>query len=399
MKGHVENEIVIAAPLDLVWDMTNDVESWPELFSEYARAEILQRTGDTVRFRLTMHPDENGVVWSWVSERVLDRDGGTVRARRIETGPFEYMNIVWRYDETQAGTRMRWTQDFHMKPEAPVDDAGMTERINTNTAIQLARIKDLVEKAALRRRRVIGHELVGKRALITGGSRGIGRAVACALAQAGAMVAVCYRQPGAAADSLMATLKEISDTHLLIRADISDPAEVRSLTDAVGQRFGGLEIIVNNAGVMSHIPYAELALDEWQRLLATNLTAAHMVIQGALPLLRRGSSIVNVGSAVAMVGMASGTHYTASKAALIGLSRSLAKELGPRGIRVNTLAPGLIETDQALGMSPERRRHYTSMLPLGRFGTPEEVAEVALFLASDLSSYVNGATLTVDGGI
>lgn len=245
----------------------------------------------------------------------------------------------------------------------------------------------------------MGDELAGKRALITGGSRGIGRAVACALAQAGATVAVCYRRPGPAADSLMATLKEVSDAHLLVQADISDPAEVTSMMDAVGQRFGGLQIIVNNAGVMSHVPYADLALDEWQRLLATNLTAAHLVIQGALPLLGRGSSIVNIGSAVAMVGMASGAHYTASKASLIGLSRSLAKELGPRGIRVNTLAPGLIETDQAAGMSQERRTHYTSMLPLGRFGTPEEVAEVALFLASDRSSYVNGATFTVDGGI
>lgn len=242
-------------------------------------------------------------------------------------------------------------------------------------------------------------ELAGKHALVTGGSRGIGRAVALALSRAGAEVAVCYRHPSAAADSLIAQMKEMSDVHLLIQADISDSVEVARMMEMVSHRFGGLEIVVNNAGVISHVPYAELALEEWQRIITTNLTAAHVVIQHALPLMSRGSSIVNIGSAVAMVGMASGAHYTASKAALIGLSRSLAKELGPRGVRVNTLAPGLIETDQAAGMSQERRRQYESMLPLGRLGKPEEVAEVAVFLASDKSSYVNGATFTVDGGI
>ncbi|MEO3885617.1 SRPBCC family protein [Nonomuraea sp. B5E05] len=148
MAGHTDNEIVIAAPFDLVWEMTNDVESWPELFSEYASAEILHREGDTVRFRLTMHPDENGKVWSWVSERVIDRQAGTARAQRVETGPFEYMKIRWDYTATQDGVRMRWIQDFHMKPEAPVDDAAMTDRINHNTVVQMRRIKERVESAA-----------------------------------------------------------------------------------------------------------------------------------------------------------------------------------------------------------------------------------------------------------
>ncbi|EGX58942.1 polyketide cyclase [Streptomyces zinciresistens K42] len=148
MAGHTENEITIAAPLDLVWDMTNDLERWPQLFSEYASCEVLARDGDTVTFRLTMFPDENGKVWSWVSERVADRDKRVVRARRVETGPFAHMNIVWEYEETPAGTRMHWTQDFAMKPGAPVDDAGMTEIINRNSPIQLALIRDRVEQAA-----------------------------------------------------------------------------------------------------------------------------------------------------------------------------------------------------------------------------------------------------------
>ncbi|TYB60581.1 polyketide cyclase [Nonomuraea sp. PA05] len=148
MAGHTDNEIFIAAPFDLVWDMTNDVESWPSLFSEYAAADILHREGDLVRFRLTMHPDENGKVWSWVSERVADRRSGTVRAERVETGPFEYMKIRWEYTDTREGVRMRWIQDFHMKPEAPVDDPGMTDRINRNTLVQMRRIKEQVESAA-----------------------------------------------------------------------------------------------------------------------------------------------------------------------------------------------------------------------------------------------------------
>ncbi|MDF3144317.1 MULTISPECIES: SRPBCC family protein [unclassified Streptomyces] len=146
MPGHTENEITIAAPVDLVWDMTNDLDRWPQLFSEYASCEVLSREGDTVTFRLTMHPDENGKVWSWVSERVADREKLIVRARRVETGPFEYMNIVWEYEETPDGTRMHWTQDFAMKPDAPVDDAWMTDNINRNSPIQMALIRDRIEE-------------------------------------------------------------------------------------------------------------------------------------------------------------------------------------------------------------------------------------------------------------
>lgn len=148
MAGHTENTVVIAAPMDLVWEMTNDVPSWPTLFSEYAAAEVLSQEDNTVRFRLTMHPDENGNVWSWVSERVLDPQTRTVRARRVEPGPFEYMSISWAYRPVEEGVEMHWVQDFHMRPEAPVDDAAMTDRINRNTPIQMARIKDQVEQAA-----------------------------------------------------------------------------------------------------------------------------------------------------------------------------------------------------------------------------------------------------------
>ncbi|WP_035840556.1 SRPBCC family protein [Kitasatospora azatica] len=148
MTGHTDNTILIAAPLDLTWDLTNDLERWPELFSEYATVDIIERQGDKTTFRLTMHPDDEGRVWSWVSEREADRTAGTVRARRVETGPFEHMDIFWEYREVDGGTSMRWVQDFAMKPTAPVDDAGMTEHINRNSKIQMALIRDKVEQHA-----------------------------------------------------------------------------------------------------------------------------------------------------------------------------------------------------------------------------------------------------------
>lgn len=148
MAGHTEQSIVISAPFQLVWDMTNDVAGWPNLFTEYAAAEIIERDGNTVTFRLTMHPDENGRVWSWVSQRRADLAGREVHAHRVETGPFEYMNIYWRYTEEPGGVRMTWVQDFHMKPNAPVNDERMTERLNHNSPIQLNVIKKKIEAAA-----------------------------------------------------------------------------------------------------------------------------------------------------------------------------------------------------------------------------------------------------------
>lgn len=148
MAGHTENTITVDAPFDLVWDITNDIENWPRLFTEYSSLEVLSREGDTTAFRLTMYPDDNGKVWSWVSERTVDRANRTVRARRVETGPFAHMNIVWEYTELPGGTQMRWTQDFAMKPDAPVDDEWMTDNINRNSRTQMALIRDRIEQVA-----------------------------------------------------------------------------------------------------------------------------------------------------------------------------------------------------------------------------------------------------------
>jgi aromatase len=146
--GHTDNSIVIDADLDHVWRMTNDLRAWPDLFTEYSEVEVLVENGPTFRFRLKMHPDESGRVWSWVSERTLDEANHEVVARRLEPGPFEFMNIRWSYTPEGAGTRMRWVQDFRMRPEAPIDTAGMTRRIDANSKVQMAIIRDKVQAAA-----------------------------------------------------------------------------------------------------------------------------------------------------------------------------------------------------------------------------------------------------------
>jgi aromatase len=148
MSKRTDNFIIINAPLSLVWDITNDVENWHNLFTEYAEAKILERKGNTVKFRLTMHPDKNGKVWSWVSERTTDPTTHSVKAHRVETGPFEFMNIEWYYEPVEGGTKMRWVQEFHMKDDAPVNDDWMENNINTNTKVQMGIIKEKIEKRA-----------------------------------------------------------------------------------------------------------------------------------------------------------------------------------------------------------------------------------------------------------
>jgi len=245
--------------------------------------------------------------------------------------------------------------------------------------------------------------LEGTKALVTGGTRGVGRGIVVALAHAGVDVITCYREDSEAADSLERELKEIGGRHYVLRADLAEPQQIADLLVEAKSRFGRLDLVVNNAGAISHVPYGELALQEWRRIIDINLTAAHLVIQHALPLLGEGASVISIGSKSSEVGIPLRAHYTATKAALRGLTRSLAKEFGSKGIRFNVLALGVIETEALHAMPAEQRelmvKRYSDKTALGRLGKPDEVAGAVLFLASDLARYVTGATLHVDGGI
>jgi NAD(P)-dependent dehydrogenase (short-subunit alcohol dehydrogenase family) len=242
-------------------------------------------------------------------------------------------------------------------------------------------------------------ELKGKRALVTGGSRGIGRAIVLALAAQGVSVAAVYHRESDAVTSLSEELTRIDGDSYLVQADVSSETDVARLAEEVRGRFGGIDVLVNNAGVVSHKQIEELDLEEWRRIIDTNLTALYLVTKAVVDAIPEGGSVINVGSAVAMRGMVGRTHYASSKAGAIGFTRALCKELGPRGIRVNLIAPGIIETDQASGLTPEGRARYGALAALARLGTADEVAGVALFLASDLSGFVSGMTINVDGGI
>jgi 3-oxoacyl-[acyl-carrier protein] reductase len=242
-------------------------------------------------------------------------------------------------------------------------------------------------------------ELNGKRAVVTGGSRGIGRAIVLALAEQGVSVAAVYQRESDAVTSLSEELTRIEGDSYLVQADVSSETDVARLAEEVRGRFGGIDVLVNNAGVVSHKMIEELDLDEWRRIIDTNLTSLYLVTKAVVDAIPEGGSVINVGSAVAVRGMVGRTHYASSKAGAIGFTRALCKELGPRGIRVNLVAPGIIETDQASGLTPEGRARYSALAALARLGTADEVAGVALFLASDLSAFVSGMTINVDGGI
>jgi len=243
----------------------------------------------------------------------------------------------------------------------------------------------------------------GKKFLITGGTKGIGRGLVLGAAAAGGDVITCYRTEDESVASLVRELKETTGEHHVVQADIGTPEGVTTLIDEVRVRFGSLDVVVNNAGVISHIPYAKLPAQEWHRVIDTNVTAVYQIIQESLPLLGPGASVINIGSKSSEVGIPLRAHYTAAKAAIVGLTKSLAKELGPQGLRFNVLAPGVIVTEAMLALPPEQQEvmqtRYKAKTALNRLGEGDEIAGAMLFLASDLSRYVTGEVLHVDGGI
>jgi 3-oxoacyl-[acyl-carrier protein] reductase len=247
----------------------------------------------------------------------------------------------------------------------------------------------------------ISIDLSGKTALVTGGSRGIGRAAAEILAAAGARVAINYKANDAAAEAFVREARAAGGEALALAGDVGNPREAHQLVSDVVAAWGRLDLLVNNAGIWEEDRAGSGDLDVWKRTLDVNVLGAHVVTDAAIPHLERErGSIVFVSSTAGQRGEARHSAYAASKGALISYTKSLATELGPRGIRVNCVAPGWVDTEmtaRALG-DPDARAEIERAIPLGRVATPADVAGAILFLVSDLARHVQGEILNVNGG-
>ncbi|HEY7684034.1 MAG TPA: 3-oxoacyl-[acyl-carrier-protein] reductase [Gemmatimonadales bacterium] len=240
-------------------------------------------------------------------------------------------------------------------------------------------------------------DLSGKTAFVTGSTRGIGRAVAAQLYQAGASVAVVGRDQ-VKADAVAA---ELGDRARGAACDVSNGAQVQAAVSTVEQALGPVDILVNNAGITRDNLLLRMSEGEWDEVLRANLTGAFHTTKAVLKgmMKRRSGRIINITSVIGLTGNKGQANYAASKAGLIGFSKSVAKEYGGRGILVNAVAPGFIETDMTAALPEEARTAMLGGIALGRFGRPEDVAAAVLFLASDLAGYITGQVLIVDGGL
>jgi 3-oxoacyl-[acyl-carrier protein] reductase len=244
----------------------------------------------------------------------------------------------------------------------------------------------------------VQNELAGRVAVVTGSSRNIGRAIALALAKGGAAVMVTARQSAREAEEVAEEIRRMGCRAAAATADVADPESAAGLMQAAIERFGRLDILVNNASVRREVDFASLDYGEWREILATTLDGAYLCSRAALPhLIASGAgAIVNIGGLSAHTGAARRAHVIAAKAGLVGLTRALAHDLAPHRITVNCVAPGLIETTRA---GAEPAHHAGKMPPVGRRGTPEEIAALVRFLCGPDARYITGQTIHANGGL
>ena len=245
--------------------------------------------------------------------------------------------------------------------------------------------------------------LDGKTALVTGGSRGIGRGIALALAEQGADVAINYASSKEKAEAVAREVEAKGGEALVVQADVSRRNEVVAMFERIRQKWGGLDILVNNAGVLRGGDFSEFSEQMLDEVLGVNLKGQFFCAQEAVKMMKSGGRIINIASISSGgmgVGFAQIEAYTASKGGVIGLTENLALDLGPKGINVNAIAPGAIDTDMSRGTSgdTEMREAILKRIPKGRIGKPEDIGAAAVFLASDEADYITGVTLYVDGG-
>ncbi len=244
--------------------------------------------------------------------------------------------------------------------------------------------------------------LEGKVAVVTGASRGIGRAIALELAREGADVLVNYRTRFREAEEVAQRVRGMGRRSLAVRADVSDPDQVEEMASLAFEEFGTVDILVNNAGMIRKASLDELDPEDWDRVVSVNLNGVFYAMRsfGSRMIHRGGGSIINIASVAGHVPLEGGGAYSASKAGVIMLTRQAAVEWGPKGVRVNAICPGPILTDMLRSeYSEEELRYRERLTPVGRLGRPEDVARLAVFLASDDAGYVNGAVFDLDGGL
>jgi 3-oxoacyl-[acyl-carrier protein] reductase len=244
-------------------------------------------------------------------------------------------------------------------------------------------------------------ELAGKNALVTGGSRGIGQAIAVELARAGAAVAFTYRTHASGAEQTQKRIQELGGRALALECDVADAAAVDRLVATVLDQLGSLDVVVNNAGITRDQLIVRMKPDDFDAVIATNLRGTWNLCRAvAKPMLKqRGGRIINVSSVVARMGNPGQTNYAASKGGVEALTRSLARELGSRGITVNAIAPGFIDTEMTVSLPEAGKQGLIQQIPLGRLGTVEDVAQAVRFLASGAAAYVTGQVIHVNGGL
>jgi 3-oxoacyl-[acyl-carrier protein] reductase len=242
--------------------------------------------------------------------------------------------------------------------------------------------------------------LADKVALVTGASRGIGRGIALEMAREGADVVVNYTQSDIKAREVARDIQALGRRSLSVKADVSTPGEVESMRKRVLKEFGGVDILVNNAGVHHHLKSWEIEDAEWRHVLGVNLDGVFHCSRAFSQEMRtkKWGRIINISSIMAFTGTDHEAHYGASKAAVVGLTKSLALELAGYNITVNAIAPGWIETDMTSGMTSEEKKKALELVPLRRMGQPEDIAHVATFLASEKASFITGQTIHVNGG-
>jgi 3-oxoacyl-[acyl-carrier protein] reductase len=247
-------------------------------------------------------------------------------------------------------------------------------------------------------------DLAGKTALVTGASQGIGAEIARRLHAAGASVAINHPDLGggktrADAEAIAAELNALrADSAFSIAADVADPDAVRSMMEAIRDRWGGLDVLVNNAGILREHTLSKITLEEWDEVVSVNLSGVFLCCKYGLEILRDGGCIVCMGSLAAQRGFHGQSHYAATKAGVQAMVRVLSGECARRGVRVNAVAPGVIDTPMMAGVADAVRAQLVKSISLRRFGRPEEVADAVVFLCSPLASYISGHTLEVDGG-